>query len=450
MSSRTFSICLFLIGCGLVIGCSTDVEKAPADTTNERPACESKDDCDIGQVCQEGRCVAPSGCDGDEDCPGNQICRSNGCYVPQPDTDDDDPEDSSPPDVEETETAEVSGETTSDGCFASDRREKCFPGNADTACGIGGDICKECEGRKICEKGQCVEPPECSPDSCNGCCKDGRCVSGSEGDACGTGGEQCQQCIHGATCEDGKCELPCNENTCPDGCCTRDGNCADGTSKDNCGTNGVSCNKCDPDTETCDPNTGQCAQQSCRDRCPDGCCSGDTCLDGDSSGACGTDGRQCVDCGAGRTCDASNGFCSIRDGSKWDLKVLDTEIPKKNGNGGSWDLFGGQPDPYLTVDAEGPDNSYDGKTDVISDQRNPQWDTRVLTNVIETAMTTEDSVQIKVWDKDRASPDDPIGRCTTNFISQDFDGTIFEVFCAPDTFQNEEVTIFIRFKLFSR
>lgn len=97
-------------------------------------------------------------------------------------------------------------------------------------------------------------------------------------------------------------------------CCT--GYCQKRKRKKNRGKNKVQgrcrCRKpgqsCSADRNCCPQRTGRicfegtCQPAICADRCPDGCCAGDTCLPGTSTDACGTGGGTCQPCETGEVC----------------------------------------------------------------------------------------------------------------------------------------------------
>jgi hypothetical protein len=108
----------------------------------------------------------------------------------------------------------------------------CNPKPNGTPCGDGG----------TCQGGKCQEPPPdptCA-ETCDGCCSGTACAPGDADDACGQGGDTCEDCAHGCRCCGGAC---C------DGCCF-DGQCYPGTHSELCGSGGVACAEC-PIEEIC-------------------------------------------------------------------------------------------------------------------------------------------------------------------------------------------------------
>ena len=207
-----------------------------------------------------------------------------------------------------------------------------------SACGWGGVACRGCPAGLDCVKGgACVESqPNCSPSNCKGCCEDAMfCTDGlTAAGGCGLGGQLCHQC-QGATPEcvaqpggGGACGgvQTCNAENCPYGCCQGDV-CSLGYSNDACGIQGNACVAC-PAGQSCvasSPGGGICqlppfcTPENCS---PGGCCQGNQCMPGTEDQACGEGGSFCTDCSAtGGVCDhqhcvtgcsssSCNGCCS--------------------------------------------------------------------------------------------------------------------------------------------
>lgn len=141
------------------------------------------------------------------------------------------------------------------GCCAG---AKCQPGDADTACGIGGAACSSCANPSpLCVNNTCTacsaaHPCSSSQVCCNGSCFSGICCDGVE---CAPTGNQCNghqcQCFGGPPCA-GDPELCCS-----DGCTNTN------TDQNSCGECGHHC----PDTAPICWN-GACV---CGDVCPSGC-----------------------------------------------------------------------------------------------------------------------------------------------------------------------------------
>lgn len=411
--------------------------------------CRTGEDCGIGKECKDNECVEPSTCP-QKPCPGDQRCVDGGCYPPPSDTSDTGTPDTA--DVGDGKDAADGGDAeqrdvSCNGCFATEKKQNCLPGVKDKACGLGGKVCRECEGDKVCSQGECQKPPSCNPSNCNGCCEGTVCRSGADPQACGSDGEQCQQCLHGATCEDGDCTVPCNSDTCPEGCCTDDGKCVEGMADDACGKNGGECIDCS-DEQFCSQDQ-TCVEKSCKDRC-DGCCSGDTCLAGDTPSACGTGGDLCRDCSStNRGC--SQQGCVVRSDSRWDVQAYSVQIPDKNGNGEAWDPFGGLPDPYVQIKAFEGNETFTGESESRQDVFFPIWKEVVLSDMKGSNLVAPAPIELYLYDYDRLDPDDHISECIVHFEDAVFNGTVFKVRCdAAESSEPEAVTTDIRLKLIPR
>lgn len=177
-----------------------------------------------------------------------------------------------------------------------------FPG--DSLCGLGGGQCQTCTNGQICDgAGTCIDNSACGFASCpTGCCVNDICAVGTQNTACGSSGAQCQNCTNlGETCQGQACTAPvCSPANCPFGCCSN-GVCVGGNSDGACGIGGKTCSSCDA-TQTCSGNT--CVQKCTAATCPNGCCQNNTCVAGISNDACGTGGVACSSCTAdGAFCD---------------------------------------------------------------------------------------------------------------------------------------------------
>jgi hypothetical protein len=291
----------------------------------------------------------------------------------------------------------------------------CESGEFDDACGRGGSPCLECEAPAVCAEGVCESPPECGPDNCNGCCLGDDCVQTPSNASCGAGGDECTTCEGAATCVGGVCELPCEE-TCF-GCCNAQGECVeDGDSNDDaCGLFGDDCEPCVGD-QFCD--FGVCSSPGCLETC-NGCCVGDTCYDGFDNSQCGFE-ETCEVCVDGQTCDGLD--CVLSQTAQWSVVLLDGEIVNMQPGGGTWDAFGGAPDPYLDIaELEFESNFVDNTTD-------PVW-----FETITTAILTPDlqaPLTFRMRDSD-VLVDQLIGTCTVELPDEAFGG-LHEVVCNVD------------------
>ena len=196
------------------------------------------------------------------------------------------------------------------GCCTADG--KCVGGVDQTACGIGGLLCKGCGASETCEAGKCTPGAKCGPNNCTGdsCCFNDECVSGTGATACGANGAACQNCAgQNLACTAGKCTQPaCTPGSCPNGCCQGD-LCVTGVQDDACGRNGALCNDCKQNGQVC--GAGNVCRTPCNaQNCASGCCEGNTCRAGVGNARCGSGGAQCENCTAqGQTCDTNTRVC---------------------------------------------------------------------------------------------------------------------------------------------
>jgi len=176
---------------------------------------------------------------------------------------------------------------------------------------------------------------------------------------------------------------------------------------------------------------------SCSATCG-GCCSGNTCKPGSVASACGINGDACTVCGAGQTC--TNSVCHVDPSSLWDLVVETGTCASFNGNGDSWDAFGGLPDPYvkLTLCYSSPNMtppSY-GYTFNVSNSTQPDWaSSTVLSGVTAydllncvNAMAMKDS---DVIGGPNAAFDNDMGMCTFTITESLFSGVLLATQCTP-------------------
>lgn len=420
-------------------GCPGDEDGEESEDDSE---CQIRTDCDVGQVCRDGRCVEDSECGSDDACPDGEICKRGNCF---PDLENRDTEttDSTRRDVfDGSDTSEdVAG---CQGCFLTAAEATCVDGASPTNCGEGGSVCESCSGEQICTTdGECKAPPSCSPQSCDGCCKDGECKDGTAKAACGTGGAQCETCdIEGQTCEDGSCTAPCSSQSCPNGCCNADGECKTVQNASYCGTGGTSCKSC-AENETCE--SGECVELSCRQSCQ-GCCRDGNCLSGQGADACGELGESCRDCTPGRSC--SDNDCRVNSGSNWDFQILSADVPLKNASGDYWDSFGGTVDPYIEVAAQNGSTVYEGETTHKEDQANPRWPGGTVLSNIPVSALLETDISVSIYDDDGAfNPDDTVVKCQLNFSDIVFNEERFERTCTPNDPTTEQVEVKLGLKL---
>ncbi len=320
-----------------------------------------------------------------------------------------------------------------DGCEGCVSDGECVEGDADDACGGGGEQCTACSEGEVCADGECEAPPGCNPDNCDGCCDGDTCVDDANSNAaCGSGGNACQMCEGDAQCTDGRCVSPCGPETC-EGCCNASGVCVSGNDDQVCGAGGSTCVMCEPGT-TC--SGGQCIGTSCATDC-DGCCSGPTCLGGDSSSACGLDGMACVDCGPQRICE--EGGCVVDPDSRWDVVVVNAEISEKNADDGTWDQFGGLPDPYPTATAGADDMITGNDVDPVDNTLSPSFTEPVLTRV--RAEDLKAGLKLFIWDSD-LDFDDLVTGCPVDVTDTErlFSGMVLELECPASQIDETNTT----------
>ncbi len=279
----------------------------------------------------------------------------------------------------------------------------------------------------------------CTPENCTGCCRDDRCIEGGTDDACGLGGAACQTCSTGQSCKIGQCKEPCGPNNC-EGCCDGD-TCVTGDATAKCGAGGAACETCTTRGASfvCSNNT--CIDGSCQATCASGCCSSAGCQPGTAPTACGKGGGACINCGYGRACGATTRACELDPASTWNFTVLSAVLPAKTKSGGSWEIFGDAPDPYVVAFSSGGGTSHTGQTTVKDNTLVPSWVEAPLTNVKASELLNNTSFE--VWDSD-VDYDDLIGGCRINITPALFDGNAKQVTC-QETASSPSVTL--KFKI---
>jgi hypothetical protein len=144
---------------------------------------------------------------------------------------------------------------------------------------------------------------------------------------------------------------------------------------------------CDVDMNTC---TAQCNGKVCGDDgcggscgdCPTGttCQADGTCMCVPECGGktCGPDGcgGMCGNCTAGFMCNGTGG-CDIDPAHTWVLKFTNGTVSATNSSGGSWDSFGGAPDPMVCISLPGGqghcNNGSYTSTGYANDTQTPVW-----------------------------------------------------------------------------
>jgi len=111
-------------------------------------------------------------------------------------------------------------------------------------------------------------------------------------------------------------------------------------------------------------------------------------------------------------------MCVFDRDSRWDIFLLDGNIPTTNYYGAAWDAWGGRPDPYVTMrtgSRTGMRSRSDSKTDTVT----PMWMEHVVLNV--TAQEILDYLHVEVIDED-VSGSDSVGACLITLVESSFDG----------------------------
>ncbi len=258
-----------------------------------------------GGVCSQctRNCTTPSG--GTKTCGASDGC-GGPCWI----------KDKCTPNASSCQLTCTQGCCDGETCISKDKQ-------SDTLCGHGGETCLDCKntqpGTPFCDttKGECLG--ECSQRCLRGCCKGQTCLEppNSERDSsCGKNGDPCADCTapeyEGTPIcnrSTGQCQIAaqlCKER-CADGCCSGQG-CKKNLSGDSknryCGKGGEDCENCTklPVTPFCNTNTGKCIAERdlCINSCQNGCCNGESCVHqpvgDDVDKYCGNDGTECKDC----------------------------------------------------------------------------------------------------------------------------------------------------------
>ena len=284
-----------------------------------------------------------------------------------------------------------------------------------------------------------VTVAQCNPGNCQGCCRDDKCETGDAGAGCGVGAVSCQTCSGAQSCSDGVCREPCSADNCP-GCCSSDGLCVDGTASAACGTGGAACESCSEKGSTYVCSEQQCIDTSCAATCLTGCCDTNGCRPGTAATGCGNNGHACVNCGSGNACEPTARTCHLDLDSTWDFYAYSAVLPMTKPSGGSWDLFGGLPDPYVIVYSSGTH----AQTTALTDTTTPTWNQVTLKNV--KASQYLSSMSFNVWDQDLGfgDSDDLMGGCAMTVYQANFDGRLYYWTC-PQTATQGAVRITGRF-----
>ena len=115
-------------------------------------------------------------------------------------------------------------------------------------------------------------------------------------------------------------------------------------------------------------------------------------------------------------------------------------VPDKNKTGGSWDVLGGAPDPYLNVFTSEGTSSHSGHTSTLTDTTFPFWAETPVTGVKASELLANTSIEI--WDSD-IDFDDYIGGCALALTPAIFDGSLQSKDC-PATASGVAVKVYFR------
>ena len=229
--------------------------------------------CDVNEICDRGRCVAPCS-ELNFTCKNTEVCTPEGYCV-------------------DAMCADVTCEP-GERCYQGMCRNPCddviCPPPQMCLAGRCADPCVgvTCETGRVCDQGVCV--PTCDCQICatgKECADDGRCVPTGCSD---------RTCPAGQTCAAGACVDACTGARCPPGEKCEGGSCVDACM-------GVTC-----------PTGQKCAAGVCIDSCTDVLCRpGQICVPGDDNQGDCVEGCSGIMCGGGQMC--TNGACPNCDGA---------------------------------------------------------------------------------------------------------------------------------------
>ncbi len=217
-----------------------------------------------------------------------------------------------------------------------------------------------------------------------------------------------QRCAAGSFCADGRCQVTCAAGltACDEACVDLD------ASRAHCGA-------CDAACEgelTCEGGACGCVATltQCGDRCVDLDASLEHC--GACDNACGPHGYDC------------DGGCVLDGRARFDLVIVNAEIPETNVGGADWDSGSG-PDVYVNarVGAQMQMAPVQTSRTVFNDPA-PVFDDALVTS------TTADSfltyLRLDLYESD-AGDDTLIGACRVTLSDASFDGSLRRVTCNP-------------------
>jgi hypothetical protein len=165
---------------------------------------------------------------------------------------------------------------------------------------------------------------------------------------------------------------------------------------------------------------GGCGPSTC-----DGCCDGDVCVSGNAPTACGAAGADCAVCGPDYLCQEAT--CRVDRASRWDVIADSGDVFEDNAGGGSWDVAGGLPDPYVRMETSDGIDDFSGSTDNQGNTLTPVWDQLVLDSVPAAALL-DDGILTTLMDDDGVG-DDSMGSCNIVLDDGDFDEELLVVDC---------------------
>lgn len=206
--------------------------------------------------------------------------------------------------------------------------------------------------------------------------------AGPGADAAARSDASLDPCATSTTCDECTARSSC-------GFCADDGSCRSGAASG-------------PELGTCGGDAWAWLRSECGGACVPSC-TGASCGDDGCGGSCGTC-RRGLTCGADRT-------CSAPPTGTWTVSATSATIEEHNDAGGTWDAFGGAPDPILCLTLGGSRTC----APTVSDTLMPTWSPAYMFG---TATTTalQSGVAWSLTDDD-VDADDEI--CTGTFAPSD-------------------------------
>lgn len=146
---------------------------------------------------------------------------------------------------------------------------------------------------------------------------------------------------------------------------------------------------------------------------------------------CGADpgvncaGRTCGACPSGFACNGGGTGCAVNPSSNWIVTAVSGTVGASPPGGGSWDVGGSAPDPYLCLTINGMQMC----TEYIDDTFTPRWTMRVRFPAT-TASALLAGVPSTYGDDD-VGPDHVICMGTVRFTAADFSTRMQTFRCDP-------------------